>query len=50
MGRVKKPKILKASPLTEVKVLERPPYMNISQEISLMLRRYYRDIYATNFT
>jgi hypothetical protein len=40
MGRVEKPKILEALPLIEVKVLVRSPYMNISPEISLVLRRY----------
>jgi hypothetical protein len=33
MGRVTKLEILKAPPLTEVKVLARSPYMNRSPEI-----------------
>jgi hypothetical protein len=34
MGRVTKPEILKALPLMEVKVLERPPNTNITPKIS----------------
>jgi len=40
MGRVTKPKILKAFPLTDVKVLARPPDTNRSPKISLRLRKY----------
>jgi hypothetical protein len=40
MGRVTKPKILKALPLTEEKVLARPPYTNETIEISLTLGMY----------
>jgi hypothetical protein len=40
MGRVEKPEILKAPPLKEVKALEKPPDMNRTPEISLMLGRY----------
>jgi hypothetical protein len=49
MGRVKKTEISKAPPLTEVKVLARPPYTNRSPEISLTLRRYWRDISSNDF-
>jgi hypothetical protein len=49
MGRVTKPEILKALPLTEVKVLARPPNRNRNPKIYLMLRRYYKAISATNF-
>ena len=48
MGRVTKPEILKALPLIEVKVLERPPFMNRSPKISLTLRRYRWDIPSNN--
>jgi hypothetical protein len=40
MGRVKKPEIFKALPLMEVNVLSRPPNMNRTTKISLMLKRY----------
>jgi hypothetical protein len=40
MGRVENPKILKTPPLKEVKALARPPNMNRTPEIYLMLRRY----------
>jgi hypothetical protein len=49
MGRVTKPEISKELPLIEVKVLARPLYMNRSPEISLTLRRHWRDISSTNF-
>jgi hypothetical protein len=49
MGRVVKPKTLKALPLTEVWVLARSPNMNKSIEISLMLGEYPGVIPSTNF-
>jgi hypothetical protein len=49
MGRVAKPKTLKAPPLTKVWVLERSPNMNKSIEISLMLGEYPEVIPSTNF-
>jgi hypothetical protein len=49
MGRVAKPKTLKALPLTEVWVLESSPNTNKPTEISLMLGEYMRVIPLTNF-
>jgi hypothetical protein len=49
MGRVEKPKTLKAPPLTEVWVLERSPNTNKSTEISLTLGEYPGVIPSTNF-
>ena len=49
MGRVEKPKTLKAPPLTEVRALARFPDMNRSPEISLTLGRYQGDIPSTDF-
>ena len=49
MGRVAKPKTLKAPPLTEVWALARSPNMNKSTEISLRLGEYPGVIPSTNF-
>jgi hypothetical protein len=49
MGRVAKLKILEEPPVKKVNALARPPNMNRTPTISLMLERYYRDIFATNF-
>jgi hypothetical protein len=49
MGRVAKPKTLKAPPLTEVWALARSPNTNKSIEISLMLGEYPGVIPSTNF-
>jgi hypothetical protein len=49
MGRVAKPKNLKAPPLTKVWVLARSPNTNKSIEISLTLGEYPRVIPSTNF-
>jgi hypothetical protein len=50
MGMVSKPETLKASPLTEVKVLARSLDTNRSPEISLMLGRYRGYNPSTEFT
>ena len=50
MGRVAKPKTLKAPPLTEVWVLARFPNTNKSTKISLTLGEYPGVIPSTNFT
>ena len=49
MGRVEKPKTLKAPPPIEVWVLERSPNTNKSTEISLTLGEYPGVIPSTNF-